>query len=62
MMPLLFAFVAISILAIQETAQLIIPTGQIFQSAFMESLRRCLEKYWVLTGKEGVWTGQQNDT
>ena len=53
MMPLLFAFVAISILAIQETAQLMmISTGQIFRS-LMESRRRCSEKYWVLTGKEG---------
>ena len=30
MMPLLLAFVAIPILAMQETAQLAIPTGQIF--------------------------------
>ena len=59
MMPLLLAFVAISILAIQETAQFMIPNGQIFRS-LMESLRRCSEKYWVLTGKEGQH-GQQND-
>ena len=51
-MPLLFAFVAISILVVQETAQLVIPTGQIFRS-LMESLRRCSEKYWALTAKEG---------
>ena len=60
MMPLLLAFVAISILAIEETAQLMIPTGQIFQS-LIEKSSTLLREILGSNRQRRVWTGQQND-
>ena len=60
MMPLLFAFVAISILAIEETAQLMIPTGQIFRS-LIEKSSTLLREILGSKRQRRVWTGQQND-
>ena len=60
MMPLLFAFVAISILAIEETAQLMIPTGQIFRS-LIEKSSTLLREILGSNRQRRVWTGQQND-
>ena len=60
MMPLLLAFVAISILAIEETAQLMIPTGQIFRS-LIEKSSTLLREILGSNRKRRVWTGQQND-
>ena len=60
MMPLLLAFVAISILAIEETAQLMIPTGQIFRS-LIEKSSTLLREILGSNRQRRVWTGQQND-
>ena len=60
MLPLLFAFVAISILAIEETAQLMIPTGQIFRS-LIEKSSTLLREILGSNRQRRVWTGQQND-
>ena len=62
MMPLLLAFVAISILAIEETAhQLMIPTGQIFRS-LIEKSSTLLREILGSNRQRGLWQhGQQND-
>ena len=61
MMPLLLAFVAISILAIEETAQLMIPTGQIFRS-LIEKSSTLLREILGSNRQRRLWQhGQQND-
>lgn len=60
MMPLLLVFVAISILAIQETAQFMIPTGQNLSVTLGKS-STLLREILGSNRQRRIWLGQQND-